>query len=283
MSTEFDPVQYKSGQRQEWDTAAFGWNKWWSIFGGDAQVLSDRMLELAQIEPGHSVLDIATGTGEPATTAARRVGPSGRITAIDQSTNMLDIARERAAELGLQNMEFLEMDAEALKLPEESFHGVLCRWGLMFLPDLKGTLEQIHRVLKADGRFAAAVWAGPEEVPSLSIPMAVVRQMIDVPPPPPAEAPGVFSLADAANLERAYTDAGFSSVRSERMIVPFNYASADEYVQVLKESAAPVNDILAGLQEEVWEAIKDAAGKFADSDGRISMPNQCILVVGRRA
>ena len=79
--------------------------------------MSDRLVELAGIRQGQRLLDVATGIGEPAVTAARKVGPSGRVTAIDLSPAMLAIARERAKENGLANIEFQEADAEFLKLP----------------------------------------------------------------------------------------------------------------------------------------------------------------------
>jgi ubiquinone/menaquinone biosynthesis C-methylase UbiE len=79
--------------------------------------LSERLLELAEVGPGDRVLDIATGIGEPAVTTARRVGPEGRVLATDIAPGMLEIGRERAAELGLDNVEFWEADAEALELP----------------------------------------------------------------------------------------------------------------------------------------------------------------------
>src|SRR5262252_6782045 len=114
----FDPNQWKARQRQEWDTVAAGWRAWWPTFERSMQVLNDHLIALAHIEPGQRVLDIATGIGEPAVTAARRVGPSGQVVAIDQSPSMLAIARERIAALGLQNIQFLELDAEQLDLLE---------------------------------------------------------------------------------------------------------------------------------------------------------------------
>ena len=120
MTTQqFDPARYKEGQRQEWDAVATGWRKWWEIIEGGARQVSDRMLELAEIQTGQRVLDVATGIGEPAVSAARKVGPTGHVVATDQSPQMLEIARERAASLGLQNMEFKVTDAEALELPGE--------------------------------------------------------------------------------------------------------------------------------------------------------------------
>jgi len=172
---EFDATRYKSTQRQEWDAVAAGWNKWWEIIEKGAQHVSDRLVELAAIKPGHHVLDVATGIGEPCLTAARRVGATGKVIGTDQSPQMLALARKRATDLGLTNVEFREMDAEALDLPEESFDAVLCRWGLMFLPDLTEVLSSIHRLLVSSGRFAATVWGEPQAVPMLSLPMGVVR------------------------------------------------------------------------------------------------------------
>jgi len=154
-----DPKQLKDEQRRDWDAAAAGWKKWWPLFERSAQHVSDRLVELAGVGIGARVLDIATGNGEPALTAARRVGPGGRVIATDQSVGMLTIARERAAALGVANVEFREIDGESLAIPESDFDAVLCRWGLMFMPDVKGALIGIHQRLRAGGRLATSVWA----------------------------------------------------------------------------------------------------------------------------
>lgn len=122
MSTQqFDPTRYKAGQQKEWGAAAPGWKDWGHVMGPELQPISDRMMELAEIRPGQQVLDVATGLGEPAVTAAHLVGPSGGVIGIDTSPQMLDIARMRVNELGLHNIDFREMDAEELDLPEQSF------------------------------------------------------------------------------------------------------------------------------------------------------------------
>ena len=88
------------------------------------------------------VLDIATGIGEPAITAANRVGQNGHVLATDISPQMLSVAKQRAISLGLQNViEFKDGDIETIELPSSMFDAVLCRWGLMFLPDLKAGLS----------------------------------------------------------------------------------------------------------------------------------------------
>lgn len=87
------------------------------------------MMELAHVAPGRRVLDVATGIGEPAMTAVRRVGPSGSVTAIEQAPQMLAVARERMQAAGIWNVEFVEGDAEVVALPPDSFDAVVCRWG----------------------------------------------------------------------------------------------------------------------------------------------------------
>ncbi|HYZ58396.1 MAG TPA: methyltransferase domain-containing protein [Nitrososphaeraceae archaeon] len=117
------------------------------------------------MKPGSKVLDIATGIGEPAITAANRVGNSGHILATDISSQMLSVAKQRAVSLGLQDViEFKEGDVETIDLPSSTFDAVLCRWGLMFLPDHKAGLSNIYRSLIEGGQFAAAVWASPDQI-----------------------------------------------------------------------------------------------------------------------
>ncbi|MFQ5796398.1 MAG: class I SAM-dependent methyltransferase [Candidatus Bipolaricaulia bacterium] len=286
MSKEsFDPNQYKAGQRQEWDAAAVGWKKWWEVIERGGQRATDRLLELAHIEPGHRVLDIATGIGEPAVTAARQVGSKGRVVATDQSPQMLAIARERATELGLQNIEFREMDAEALDFPENSFDAILCRFGLMFFPNLDRALASMRNLLTPGGRLVASVWDAPDKVPMVSLTFGVTGKILQLPPPPEG-IPGPFSLADSTGLEQKLRQAGFTDVRSEWQTFTLELPSAEAYTNFIQDIAAPVNALLADrpaeLQQEIWQAITDAAQAYAAADGSISMPNVAICVVGQR-
>src|SRR5260370_37469085 len=174
VSTQlFDPAQYKAGQGREWSTAAPAWKNWWQRIEPALQPISDRMMDLAGIRPGQQVLDVATGIGAPAVAAARRVGPTGGVIATDIAPQMLAIGRERVLELGLDNINFLEMDAKALELPESSFDAILCRFGLMFLPNLQTALGQMRELLVPGGQLTAAVWGPPQTLPFASIPLAV--------------------------------------------------------------------------------------------------------------
>src|SRR5215217_1647997 len=133
---------------------AEGWQKWWKTFEEDAQKVNERLVELAEIKQGDMVLDIATGIGEPAITAARKVGIQGHVLATDISSQMLNIAKQRAVSFGLQDIiEFKKIDAEKIDIDLQpplqslSYNAVLCRWGLMFVPNLISTLKSIYKVL----------------------------------------------------------------------------------------------------------------------------------------
>src|SRR5262245_36235123 len=191
--------------------SADGWKQHWNIWERAAQHVNERLVDLARVRPGHRVLDIATGLGEPAFTAARRVGSNGSVVATDLSQAMLSHARQEALRLGLRNVEFREMDAEEPNLPAQSFDAALCRWALMFLPHLVAALTRVRELLVSHGRFAAGVWANPEEVPFTSVPMGAIRRVLQI-APPPVGIPGTFSLADAEVLQRAFRQAGFAEV-----------------------------------------------------------------------
>ena len=148
-----DPVRYKAAVRAEWRDAAAGWRAWADVLEapGAGLAVSRRLVELAGIGPGDSVLDLAAGYGEPGLTAARAAGPGGRVVCADISAPMLALARERAEAAGLGNLDFVEADAEDLAVPEASFDAVLSRQGLQFLPDPAGTLARARSSLSPAG------------------------------------------------------------------------------------------------------------------------------------
>ena len=123
-----DRLKIKREQKLAWDDSAEGWKRWWPTFERAAQRVNDRLIELSGARAGNRVLDIATGSGEPALSAARAVGPSGHVVAVDMSPGMLAIARQRIDSAGLKNVELVESDAESLVLDAHSFDAVLCRW-----------------------------------------------------------------------------------------------------------------------------------------------------------
>jgi ubiquinone/menaquinone biosynthesis C-methylase UbiE len=282
MSSLSSAEEFKAAQKAGWNSVAVGWQEWWQTFEKDAQRLSDHLVELAKISSDSKVLDIATGIGEPAITAARKVRniDGGHVLATDIAPQMLSIAKQRAASLGLQKMiEFKEGDAETIGLPTSKFDAALCRWGLMYLPDLEAGLSNIYRSLVDGGRLAAAVWASSDKVPFLSVVMSTVLKETQK-PPPPSGIPGPFSLADQRITETTLSETGFKDIAVQRMNVIFTYNSAEEYTHFHQAILAPAHALLADQtptrKEEIWNAVTKAVKKYADKAGSVKLNNEVI-------
>jgi ubiquinone/menaquinone biosynthesis C-methylase UbiE len=285
----FNSDEFKAQQRQMWNNAAAGWQNWWETIERGAQKVSDKIVELAEIKPGDNVLDIATGIGEPAVTAARRVMPNGKVLAIDISPQMLAIARTRTSSVGLGNIiEFREGDAEKLDLPDSSaakkFDAVLSRWGLMFLPNLQSALDRIRQMLVPNGRLSAAVWSAPSKVPLLDLAFATVRKQINAPAPPPG-APGPFTLADIEALKQSFIKAGFKDIKSDTYQITFSFDSPESFTRMHQQVTAPIHAMLTNQTEEVkkraWDSITEAVLQYADSHGRVNLDNEVICIAGK--
>ncbi len=200
---------------------AAAWHKWFHIMEDAAQPVSDLMVERAGLAPGHRVLDVATGLGEPAIAAARRIAPTGFVEATDISEDMLGFGRARAAELGVTNIAFRRMGAEEAGQSAAAYDAVLCRWGLMFVDGLDSVLAGLRECPVPGGCLAATVWGPPEGAPALGLAARVVLESLGMAPPDEgAKTP--FALADVAALERRFENAGLAQIRGEWMTVTFH-------------------------------------------------------------
>ncbi len=280
-----DSKQYKEELRHGYDNAAPGWQKWWKTIETATKEVSKRLVELAEIKPGSRVLDVATGIGEPALTAAKQVGKTGDILAIDISPQMISFAKQRAISLGLQEVaEFKEGDAETIDLPSSTFDAALCRWGLMFFPNPTAGLSNIYRSLVKGGHFAAAVWAAPEKVPFISVPMNIVLKETNSPPP---RTPGPFSMSDQNNLKKFYEESGFIHAVIERIKVVSDFDSSDDFTAFTIDHGGPaLQKVLARetneRRQQIVKAISKGSEKYADSTGKVRFENEAILIVGTK-
>jgi SAM-dependent methyltransferase len=195
-----DPSEFKTTQRAMWSAIAAGWKKWWPKFESGAQPLNDRLVALARVQPGMRVLDVATGIGEPALTAARAVGPKGSVLAVDLAPQMVALARERARDAGRANVEFREMDAEKLELEPASFDAALSRWGIMLLYDPMAALGGIRRAL-SPGRLARS--GAPQKVRFIAIPTQVATRNRHPAAAPGTPGPRVDGSRNARSAARA--------------------------------------------------------------------------------
>ena len=244
-----------SQQRAQWSAAALGWEQHGDWFDRNSGNLAGWLCDAAGMNPGHMVLDLACGSGQPSSTAAARVRPGGRVIATDLSPDMVAVTKRTAQRLGLDNLEVREMDMQALAFPDAWFDAATCRFGMMFCPDPVKAASEIHRVLKPGARFATAVWDAPAKNPFFTSLTGVLGQFVPLPPPDPS-APGVFRLAPPGELERVLTAGGFSRVKVEARPITLTYGSLDEYWDIQTGLAAPLRSAIATLSPEKIGELK---------------------------
>lgn len=206
-------------QRYGWDKAASEYEAGWRVQLAPAQT---KMFELVQVAPGSAVIDIACGTGLVSRMAASLVGSSGTVFGTDISDVMVKSAQEAADLHGCANTQFARMDAEKLQLEENSFDVALCALGLMYVPDPEQALREMHRVLRAGGQVAVAVWGQRNRCGWAEIfPIVDSRVKSEV-------CPLFFRLGSGDALSQALVQAGFKDVVSDRVETILRYQTADE-------------------------------------------------------
>lgn len=258
-------TELKDRERQTWASVAAGWKRRDELLTRGAAPVTARMLELAAISPGARVLDIASGVGEPALSAARLVGATGRVIGIDLVEEMLKHARAKVVDAGITNLEFHCMDGESLDFAPGTFDAVTCRWGLMFMPEPEACLRRVSRVMKDDGHLALACWAAPEKNPFVGLLLQVLGNYLELPAAPPGT-PGIFALADPDRLRSVIESAGFSDVELEALELDvIEVESGRSYWETMSDLAAPVMTLVRQLDRDALTAFVDDVIEAAES------------------
>jgi ubiquinone/menaquinone biosynthesis C-methylase UbiE len=275
----FDPAAYKATTRQQWQAAAEPWHRWGPTLEewlGEATAL---MLDLAGIESGGRVLDVAAGAGGQTIAAARRVGTEGSVVATDISERILEFAERRAREAGIANVATKVMDGEQLDVEPGSFDAIISRVGFIYFPDRQAAFAGMRRALRPRGRLAGVVYSTAEANGFFSIPIAIVSRRAGLAPPAPGQ-PGPFSFGTPGVLEQAYSQAGFVDVEVRRVSAPLRMASAAECLRFERDSFGALHQMMASLTEperdDAWSEIEQALSRFETARG---FEGSCELLV----
>ncbi|MCM5570817.1 methyltransferase domain-containing protein [Burkholderiaceae bacterium FT117] len=275
----FDAAKYKNAQREQWNKDGAAWRRWNPVLDRWYGEATREMLDLARIRSGQRILDIAAGAGEPAVSAAERVGPDGYVLATDISEGIVELARQVARERGFEQVETRAMDGEKLDLPDASFDAVLCRLGLMYMPAPVTALREWRRALRPGGRVAVVVFSTPERNDWGAVPVSIIRRRAQLPPPVPGQ-PGPFSLGGQGVLEGVFRQAGFADPEVRAVPAPLRMASAAEYVQLAREAFGAFNAMMAHLppdeRESVWDEVERSMRSF-ESQGGFEVPGECLV------
>jgi SAM-dependent methyltransferase len=268
-----------------WTNVAPAWREHAGYIDGRGAEITARLLDLAALEPGHRVLELACGAGGLGLAAAAVVAPGGEVVMSDIVPELAEAAAERARERGLTNATGRVLDIERIDEPDAAYDAVICREGLMFAVEPARATAEIGRVLRPGGRLAAAVWGPPERNPWLTPLMDSLSAHLGRPVPPPGF-PGPFSLSDAGRLAQLLESGGLTDVEVTELEVVTRAGSFDEWWTRTCALAGPVASILASLPPEglaaVHERTQQAASPYASAMG-LEFPGVTLLASGRRA
>lgn len=283
-----NPSEIRQRARLEWGLAARGWKRWEKQLLSGLQPITERLTQSAGIVPGQSVLDVATGTGEPALTIAKLVGPRGRVVGVDISPEMLAIAKQRASAQSLNNVTFEVIEDESLSAFEDAtFDAVVCRFGLMLMPEPLKALRAFLRVLKPKGKATVTVPGAPEKAPFMAIPMKAIAKHVPDFKPPPAGTPGFFAIPNLEMLRDLFVKAGFSHFDGDAFesATPIQVDSAEEYWQMITEIAGVLALVFSKLPDEKKQAIRNeviASTKTIFPSGPVKLTAETILGTGTK-
>lgn len=282
MSVTADNI--RDQQRIIWDEFAAGWQKWDTELLGWHGPFGDALIEEARLHPGASVLDVASGTGEPGLTVAALV-PDGQVVLTDISAGMLKVAELKASARGLKNVRFEVCDAAALPFDDESFDAVFCRFGFMFFPAMSPALREMVRTARPGARITAAVWGRAAENPWASLILGTLAHHSELPPPPPGT-PGLFRYSAAGLMSRMFRDAGLVDVSERKVSTDLVRESPEQYWEFMTDIATTVAMGLARSDAKSRELIRSEVFQLLrryEHDGAIRLRSSATIVAGTRA
>jgi len=258
--------------------------KWKAKSAAMGQPVTDALVDYAKPAAGMQVLDLASGTGEPAISLALRVGAHGHVTALDLSAELLEIAAQRAQARGLQNFTTHAGDAHSLSFPDSSFDLATSRFGVMFFRDPDQAFRELLRVLRPGARACFLAW-GSFDQPYWQTMMGVVHRHVGGPLLPP-NGPNPFRYAEPGSLPARMRAAGFRNVEEETRTLPWTWpGSVEEVWEQARGVAVPFRPMLDRVPADKWPQINaevhDAVRRYSDGE-KIAFGASVVLASGKK-
>lgn len=281
----FDHAAFKAAAREQWDQSALGWNAHAPQIRAWLRQATVTMLDMARVGADMHVLDLAAGAGDQTIDVARRIGSRGQVLATDLSPVILELAQENARRAGLDNVRFLVADGESLPVEPERFDAAVCRLGLMLFPDPLAGLREVHRVLRPGAGICTVVFSGPQHNPCLGILMSTALEHAGLAARDPCQPGALMSLGEPDLVDGLFRNAGFQDVASTRLAAPFRLPSVRDYLDFVRSSASPIQQILgrlaAAAQKAAWDDMACKLERFTTAAGWVG-PNELLLTAARR-
>jgi ubiquinone/menaquinone biosynthesis C-methylase UbiE len=244
------------------------------------------MFDEARLQPGEDVLDVGCGHGMSTVEAAEAVAPNGRVVGIDISPAMLEPARQRVANAGLDNVELVEGDAQVYPFEAESFDVVISRFGLMFFDDAEAAFANLARALRSGGRLAFVCPRDPLSSEWVKVALGAAVQATGRPPDLGAPgAPGPFSLADKDRIVHLLKPAGFTDLAFDELVRPVRLGRTVEDATAYILSLPQSQELFAGAPQQTMQAaaaaLRTAFAPYTGTHG-VVLDSSGWLVLARR-
>lgn len=267
------------------NSAARFWEKNRGIIRQMFAPVSEALIRDAEIAPGSSVLDVATGHGEPAIRIAEFVGPNADVFGIDPIPGMIEAARREAARRSLHNARFEVAVAGSLPFPDNRFDAIVSRFGIMFFPSPIDASREMLRVLKPGKKMALAVWHFGDNNP-FHYSLARIVDAVVPAPELPRDAPDAFRFAAYGKLQAVLKDAGISDPVERLFRFSIDVTLSPEDFWTLRcEMSEKLRERLATLPPAALEDVKcqaiDSFQQYSVADG-LSFPAQVLIVSARK-
>jgi len=268
-----------------WSRSAPFWEKHRDILREMFGPVSEALIADAGVVSGSSVLDVATGPGEPALRIAEVVGAAGEVVGVDPAVAGIEAARRLASQAALNNVRFEVAGADSLPFRDDHFDAVVSRFGVMFFPSPVNGIREMLRVLKPGRTMSLAVWHYLDSNPFHYCLARIVDRFAPEPELPP-DAPHAFRFAAPGKLRSIVGEAGARDV-SERL---FRFSmnaplSVDDFWNLRCDMAEKLRQRLAALPTEALTELKqqalDAFRSYVKGAG-VSFPAEVLIVSGRK-
>ena len=244
------------------------------------------MVELLDPRPGQLLLELAAGPGETGFRALPLLQPGGELLSTDVAPEMVEVARRRAAELRLSGVRFAVENAADLTLADAAVDAVLCRFGLMLVPEMDRAAAEIARVLRPGGRAVLAIWASSRLNPWMTAGGKAALEL-GLTDPPDKQAPGPFRLSEPGRLRAVVEATGLTVERVEDVPVAWAASSLDEWWEASKDTSRMLTTLLARLTEDEAQALRTLAEthlqEYVADDGTIAVPGLARVLVATAA